>query len=59
MLFIQGDMTMSKHNNAGIGKFLAGHMFAIIRIPQNMHYTDPAIPNHNLALDRQFQYHLI
>ena len=51
MLLIQGDMTMPKYNNAGIRKLLARLAHSIASIAQNMHYTDPAIPNHNLALN--------
>jgi hypothetical protein len=59
MLFIPGYVAVTKDDNASIRKFLAGHTGTITCIAQDMHYTDSAMPNHNLALNRQLLYYLV
>ncbi len=59
VLVVPGDMTVPEHYTARVGKLLAGHTGTITRIAQDMHYTDSAMPNHNLALHRQLLYYFV
>ena len=57
MLFIPGNMAMPKHNTAGMGKLLAGHLHAIVGVAKDMHDADPTMSNGDLAFDGEFQRH--
>ncbi len=49
---------MGIDDNTGIGKLLASHLHAIMRIAQNTHDSDHTVSNSVLALNRQIRYHL-
>jgi hypothetical protein len=59
VLVIPGDMTVPEHYTARVGKLLACHALTMMCIAQDMHDTDSAMPNHNLALNRQLLYYLV
>ena len=59
MLFIPGDMTVPEHYTASIGKLPTCHALTMMCIAQDMHNADSAMPNHNLALNRQLLYYLV
>src|SRR6266702_7082376 len=50
--------SMGIDDNTGIGKLLASHLHAIMRIAQNTHDSDHTVSNSVLALNRQLRYHL-
>src|SRR5437762_2891179 len=52
-------MAMPEHHHARPRKLLPCHLHPIMRIPQDMHNPDTTLPDHNLALDRQFHSHLV
>src|SRR5712692_6878636 len=58
-LFIPGNVAMPEHHTTSIGKFLSRHLRAIMRLTQDMHDADAAMPHYNFALDRQLQPYLV
>ena len=50
---------MPEHHHPRLGKLLPRHPDAIMRISQDMHNSNPTLPHHNLALNRQFHYDLL
>ena len=58
MLFIPGYVAMTKDDNARVGKLLACHALTMTCIAQDVHDTNSAMPNHNLALYWQLLYYL-
>jgi len=58
-LFIAGNVAMSEYHAARRRKFLARHLRAIMRITQDMHDADAAMPHLDFTLDGQLHAYLI